>query len=262
MLPFINILNVRKYRALIIELVKREIKAKYKQSVLGYAWVILVPLINLVVLTIVFSFLVRIPTGNIPYPVFLFVALVPWMFTASSISAATGSLIANQQLITKIYLPREIFPLSSILAKFVDLLLSVAILSVILALFKVQIYPSIVYIPVVLVVHFMLVLGVSLILSAINVFFRDVENILGVFLMVWMYMTPIIYPPELIPQNLVSLFNLNPMTGIVNAYRNVVLYGVPPPTASFLYSVLFSLIVFLLGFGYFRKRSRYFADVI
>ncbi len=262
MLPFINILNVRKYRALIKELVKREIKAKYKQSILGYAWVILVPLINLVVLTVVFSFLVRIQTGNIPYPVFLFVALVPWMFTASSISAATSSLVANQQLITKIYLPREIFPLSSILAKSVDLILSASILAVILIIFKVTIFPSILFLPVIFLFHFMLVLGVSLVLSATNVFFRDVENILSVFLMVWMYMTPIIYPPELIPANLVSLFNLNPMTGIVNAYRNVVLYGVPPPMPSFAYSMIFSLAIFVLGFVYFRKRSRYFADVI
>jgi len=127
-----NIINVWKYKELLAELVKREIKARYKQSILGYAWVVLVPLIHLSVLTIVFSFLVRIPTGGIPYPVFLFTALVPWMFTSNAISSATSSLLINSALITKIYLPREIFPLSAIIAKMVDFALSILILAIIL----------------------------------------------------------------------------------------------------------------------------------
>lgn len=259
---FKSVINVWKYRELLLELVKREIKAKYKQSVLGYAWVILVPLIHLIVLTVVFSYLVRIPTGGIPYQVFLFVALVPWMFTANAISAATSSPLINSSLITKIYLPREIFPLSAVFAKTVDLVLSVIILLIILAIFKIPLQSTLIFIPLIFVVQTLLILGVSFILSSINVFFRDVENILGIFLMVWMYLTPVIYPPELIPDYLMPFFNLNPMMGIVNAYRNVILHGVPPPATSFSYAVVFSLIVFFLGFIIYRKRSRYFADVI
>jgi ABC-2 type transport system permease protein len=262
MSPFKNILNVWKYRELLRELVGREIKAKYKQSILGYAWVVLVPLVHLSVLTVVFSFLVRIQTGGIPYPVYLFVALVPWMFTSNSITAATASLLSNSQLITKIYLPREIFPLSSVIAKSLDLGLSVIILLIIMLIFGVKLQSSIIYLPVIFVVQLLLILGVSLILSAINVFYRDVENILGIFLMVWMYLTPIIYPPEIIPSNLTAIFNLNPMMGIINAYRNVLLHGVAPPLSSFLYSSVFSIVIFFVGFVYFRKRSRYFADVI
>lgn len=257
-----NILNVWKYRELLLELVKREIKAKYKQSILGYAWVILVPLIHLTVLTIVFSFLVRIQTGGIPYPVYLFVALVPWMFTSNAITAATGSLLASSQLITKIYLPREIFPLSSILAKTVDFSLSIIILFIIMVIFGAKFHLSIIYLPIIFAVQLLLILGVSFILSAVNVFYRDVENILGIFLMVWMYLTPIIYPPEIIPSNLTALFNLNPMMGIINAYRNVLLHGVAPPISSFVYATIFSVVIFLAGFTFFRKRSRYFADVI
>ncbi len=257
-----SILRVWKYRELLLELVKREVKAKYKQSVLGYAWVVLVPLIHLTVLTIVFSFLVRIPTGGIPYPVFLFVALVPWMFTANAISAAIGSPLANSSLITKIYLPREIFPLSAVLAKMIDFALSAGILVGVLLIFQTPIYLTLVFVPLILAIHVLLVLGISFILSSVNVFFRDVENIIAVLLMVWMYLTPVIYPPELIPPHLTPIFNLNPMMGIINAYRNVILHGVMPPVSSFAYAAVFSVVIFLVGFVVYRSKSRYFADVI
>jgi len=254
--------NLYKYRQLLLELVKREIKARYKQSVLGYAWVILVPLINLAVLTVVFSFLIRLPTGGIPYPIFLFVALVPWIFTSNAISSATGSLVANSTLITKIYLPKEIFPIASVLAKIVDLFLSALILLIFLGIFGINLHWTMILIPMIFLFQLLLILGVSFILSSINVFFRDVENVLGVFLMVWMYLTPVIYPPELIPQKFTTIFNLNPMMPIINAYRNVILYGVLPPLQSFSYAAIFSLVIFILGYLFFKNRARYFADAI
>lgn len=250
------------HKELLIELVKREIKARYKQSVLGYAWVILVPLINLVVLTVVFSYFIRIPTGNMPYPIFLFTALVPWTFTANAITSATKSLVANSSLITKIYLPREIFPTASILAKMVDLLLTTLILVVFLLIFKVNLQWTIVFVPLIFIFHALLVLGVSYILSAINVFFRDVQNVINVLLMVWMYLTPVLYPPELIPQELTPFFNLNPMMPIINAYRNTILHGVPPSWQSFSYAGLVSVMIFLFGYFFFKKKSKFFADVI
>ena len=256
------ILQLFNYRDLLLELVKREIKTRYKQSILGYVWVILVPLINLVVLTIVFSFLIRLPTGDIPYPIFLFVGLIPWTFTANAISLATESLVSNSTLITKIYLPREIFPIAAVLAKMVDLFLSAVILVFFLLIFGVKPHLTLLLIPFILMVQTLLILGVSFILSAINVFFRDVENVLNVFLVVWMYLTPVLYPPELIPKNLTPLFNLNPMMGIVNAYRNVIFYGVLPPWQSFGYAVIFAVGIFIAGLVFFNNRSRYFADVI
>lgn len=249
-------------RELIIELVKREIKARYKQSVLGYAWVILVPLINLVVLSIVFSFFVKIPTGGIPYPIFLFIALVPWIFTAQAISSATKSLLANKTLITKIYLPREIFPISSIFAKLIDFLLYTLVLIVLVFSFGVNIAATIFWVPLIFIVHFMLIAGVSFVLSAANVFYRDVENLLEVAIMAWMYLTPVLYPPELVPSEFMPIFNLNPMAPIINAYRNVVLYNTNPPWQSFSYAALVSLVIFIGGYIYFKKRSRFFADVI
>src|SRR3989344_8120864 len=251
-----------KNKYLLSELVKREIKARYKQSILGYAWVILVPLINLVVLTVVFSFFIRIPTGNIPYPVFLFTALVPWTFTANAITFATQSLVSNTNLITKIYLPREIFPISTILAKTVDLVLTALILVVILIAFNIPLKITMLAVPLVFFFHFLLVLGISFILSSINVFFRDVENVLGVALTIWMYITPVLYPQELIPEKLIPFLNLNPMMPIINAYRNTILYGVMPSWQSFSYAAVVSTLVFIFGYKFFKVRSRFFADVI
>ncbi|MCL5783766.1 MAG: ABC transporter permease [Patescibacteria group bacterium] len=254
--------NITKYKDLFYQLTLREIKAKYKQSVLGYAWVLLVPLINLVVLSIVFSFLFKVPTGSIPYPIYLFVALVPWTFLSNAIASATSSIAANGSLITKIYLPREIFPFSAIAAKLVDLALTSILLLFFLIIYRVELHQTLFFVPLIFLVQLALIMGISLILSSINAFFRDVENILGVFLTVWMYLTPVIYSPELIPPRLRFLFGLNPMTGIINAYRNTVLYGVMPPAQSFIFSVVISFGLLIIGYVLFKNRAKYFADVI
>jgi ABC-type polysaccharide/polyol phosphate export permease len=258
--PILNLFTT--WRDLLDQLVAREIKARYKQSILGYAWVVLVPLIKLVVMTIVFSAFFRIKTDPIPYPLFLFTALVPWTFTAGAVSVATSSLMANSSLITKIKLPREIFPITSILVKVVDFALSFVVLFALMLVFKYPFHLTILLIPVIFLIQFILIMGVSFILSALNVFYRDVENLLEVFLLVWMYMTPVFYPPEFIPAQYQMLFNLNPMMGIINAYRNVVLYGVLPPAMSFGYATVLSILIFLAGYLFFIKRSKYFADVL
>ncbi len=254
--------NLIPYRDLLWQLTLRELKGKYKQSVLGYAWVLLVPLINLVVLSLVFSHLFKVPTGHVPYPLYLFVGLVPWTFLSNAISLATVSLVANSSLITKIYLPREIFPLSSVIAKIIDFLLTAVVLVLFIIYYKSGFYWTLAYVPLIFFVQFILVTGVGLILSAMNVFYRDVEHLLGVFLLMWMYLTPIIYSPELIPKNLRPWFSLNPMTGIINAYRNTVLYGVSPAWTSFLFSAIISIAIFIIGYAFFIRRSKYFADSI
>jgi len=250
------------YKELLSELVKREIKAKYKQSILGYAWVILVPLINLLVLTLVFSFFIRIPTGDVPYYIFLFTALVPWTYTANAITFATSSLVSNSTLITKIYLPSEVFPLSAIFSKMIDLILSSIILLVFILVSKITIHWTILFVPLIFMVQFLLITGVSLILSALNVFYRDVQNIISVLLTIWMYLTPVVYPQEMVPARFLFIYNLNPMTAIVNSYRNTVLYGVLPPIQSFSYAVLISIGIFIFGYRFFKNKSKHFADVI
>jgi len=254
--------NIVKHKDLLLELVKRDIKARYKQSILGYAWVLLVPLINLLVMTVVFSFFIRVPTGGIPYPMYLFCGLVPWLFTANAVASATGSVVQNYSLITKVSLPRQIFPISSVLSKVIDFSLNLLIVFIFMIFFRVPLSWTLLMVPLIFVIQYILILGVGFILSSINVYFRDVENIIGVFLTMWMYLTPIFYPPEIVPAKLIPFLNLNPMTPIINSYRNVILYGVMPPWQSFIYSIVISVVIFIIGSFVFRKLSRNFADII
>jgi lipopolysaccharide transport system permease protein len=247
---------------LITQLVLREIKARYKQSILGYVWVILVPLLRLIVLTLVFSTIMRVNTGAIPYSVFLFTALVPWSFFANSITAATNSLIANISLITKIKMPLLVFPLASVIVKMVDLCLSFLILFILILAFGLPLRLSWAWVPLIFLVQTCFTLGVSFVLAAINVYYRDIENMLEVLLTLWLYLTPVVYPPELIPAKWQPFFNLNPMMGIINAYRNALLHGVPPAWPSFLWATFISLAVLLIGIKFFQKKSQNFADVI
>ncbi len=244
------------------ELIKREIKARYKQSILGYAWVVLVPLINLVVMSVVFSFFIKVPTGGIPYPMFLFVALVPWTFTANAIFQATKSVLENKTIITKVYLPREVFPIGAIGAKIIDFSLSLIVVLIFMFYYKMPLFSTILYLPLIFLVHLLLVTGISFVLSALNVFYRDIENLLGVILTAWMYLTPVVYPQELVPEKYLPIFNLNPMTPIINSYRNIVLYNQAPPLPSFIYTSLWAVTIFIFGYWFFKRKSKYFADVV
>lgn len=249
-------------RDLFWQLTYKGIKARYKQSVLGYAWAILVPLLNLLVLTIVFSYVFRVQTGDIPYPIFLFVALVPWIFFSNSITAATGSIMDNSALITKVKLPREIIPISAIGSKMIDLMLTFLVLLLFLYLYKIEPYQTIFFVPLIFAIQLVFMVGVAFFLSATNVFFRDVSNVLGVFLTIWMYLTPVVYSTQMIPDNLKPFFYLNPMTSIINSYRDVILYGRNPNVLEIGYILLISLVVLVGGYIYFRKRAKLFADVI
>ena len=213
---------------------------------------IIVPLLNLLVLSIVFSYFFRVPTGKYPYAIFLFVALVPWTFLVNAIVSATSSIVANNSLITKIFFPREIIPLTAIASKLVDLLLVSIILVLFLIGYKIPLHLTLLFVPLIFLVQLLLVIGISLILSAINVFYRDVENMLGVIITMWMYLTPIFYPPEIIPEKVRFYFGLNPMVGIIDAYRNTVLFGVPPAWPSFSFSILISIIFLIIGIFIFK----------
>lgn len=254
--------KIFKYRDLFWQLTLRDIKSKYKQSVLGYSWVILVPLINLTVLSIVFSYVFKVPTGPVPYPIYLFTALVPWLFMVNAITSATSSVVSNASLVTKISIPREILPLSAVSAKIIDLILTSVILIFFMILFGVQFQITSFFVPLILIIHFMLIMGISFFLAASNVFFRDIEHAIGVMMNVWMYLTPVLYSPDLIPKDLKIFFYLNPMGAIIDAYRGTILYGVLPLWPGFLYSCIFSLIIFFGGYFYFKERSRFFAEVI
>ena len=251
-----------KHKDLLNQMIGREIKARYKQSVLGYGWAILVPLLNLVVLSIVFSYLFKVPTGNVPYPIFLFVALVPWTFFSNSLVSATSSIMDNSALITKVKLPREIIPLAAIGSKLIDLLLTFLILILLLFVYRVEFHETFIIVPFIFILQLTFMAGVAFFLTATNVFFRDIGNALGIFLTIWMYLTPVIYSPQMIPDNLRFLFYLNPMTAIINAYRDTILFGSLPDFTQITYAIFISFTLLFLGYFYFKKRARLFADVI
>lgn len=220
---FEKIRELVKYKELLLNIVIREIKVRYKQSVLGIFWSILQPLSMMIVFTIVFSRVAKIPSDGIPYPLFSYTALLPWIFFATSLSFAISSLVSNASLLTKIYFPREIFPIASILAAFVDFCIAAVIFLAILVYYKVTFTMNAFYIIPILLIQVMITLAVSLFASAVNVYYRDVKYALPFIIQLWMYLSPVIYPVSSVPDKFRSIYMLNPMAPILNGYRNVLI---------------------------------------
>ena len=257
-----NVKTFWRYRELLYNLTSREIKARYKQSILGYFWVILNPFMQMLVMTFVFSVIARIPSLGVPYPIFLYVALLPWNFFSTSLLSSVNSLVGNSSLITKIYFPREILVYATIAAKIVDLTLASTILVLFMIYFNIPVKISILWVPVIFLVQLIFTLGLSLILSAFNLFYRDVQYLLNLVVLLWMYLTPVIYPVEMIPDQYRFILSLNPMAVFVNAYRQVILGGNQPNLQSLGIGVIFSVGIFLLGFSLFKKLEGVFSDVV
>ncbi len=249
------------YKYLLNQLVLREIKARYKQSIIGYAWIILNPLIQLLVFSFVFSVIFKFPTGNVPYSVFLFIGLLPWIYLQTSLSSSSSVLVDNAPLIKKVSFPREIFPYSVILAKSVDLFFSLLLLFIFMLFYKVPLYPSIIFVIPLLFIQIILMTGLALFLSSANLFYRDIQYLANLILMIWMYLTPIVYPLSLIPKDFVWLYKLNPLVGVIEGYRSAVL-NQPFDTVTILWSTASSLLVFLMGFWLFKKSEKVFADIV
>ncbi len=250
------------YRELLINLAKREISARYKQSILGYAWVIINPLAQLVVLSFVFSTILKVPSLGVPYIVFLSVALLPWNLFQLSLTSSSGVLVQNSSLITKIYFPREILVYSTIIAKIIDFSFSLVILAILIAIFRVPIYWSILWVPIIFAIQIIFTLGISLFVSAFNLFYRDIQYLLTLFLLIWFYLTPIAYPIEAIPEKFQFIMSLNPMAVIINAYREVIIGGGHPNITSLLTGLIISIVIFTASFLLFKKLERSFADYV
>ncbi len=250
------------YRELLYNLTTREIKARYKQSILGYFWVILNPFAQMLVMTFVFSVIARIPSLGVPYAIFLYVALLPWNFFAASLLSSVNSLVGNSSLITKIYFPREILVYATIAAKIVDFLLASTILVLFMIYFNIPVKISILWVPVIFLIQLIFTLGLSLVLSAFNLFYRDVQYLLNLVIILWMYLTPVIYPVEMIPAQFRFILSLNPMAVFINAYRQVILGGSQPNLNSLGIGLMSSICVFIVGFSLFKKLEGVFSDVV
>ena len=250
------------YRELLWNLANREITQRYKQSILGYAWVILNPLFQLIVMSFVFSTIMRVPSLGVPFIIFLSVALLPWNLFSTSLISSSTVLVQNSNLITKIYFPREILVYATIIAKIVDFLYSCIVLVFFLIIFQIPIHLSILWVPVIFSIQLILMTGLSLLVSAFNLFYRDIQYLLNLILLVWMYLTPVMYPVEIIPEQYRFVFSLNPMSVIINAYREVIIGQGNPNLNSLSIAFLVSSIIFGIGFYVFKKLEGKFADYV
>lgn len=266
MLPlFKEIRDVIKWHELLWQMVGREVKARYKQSILGYFWVILNPLAQMLVMSFAFSIILRIPTNaasNIPYSIFLFVALLPWNLFAGSLSSAAGSLVGSASLITKVYFPRTILVLATVIAKIVDFLFASIILIVYMIAYHIPITINILWVIPIFFIQQIFTLGLSLFFAAANLIYRDIQYLLNMIILLWMYASPVFYPVDLVPEKFKIIYQLNPMAVIINAYRQTILGGGEPNYTSLAIALVLSVIILLLGLSYFKSREKIFADNI
>jgi lipopolysaccharide transport system permease protein len=250
------------YRDLLLAWTLREIRVRYKQSVIGGLWAILQPLSLMIVFTVVFSVIARVPTDGIPYPLFSYAGLLPWTFLATSVTFAVPSLVNNMHLVTKIFFPREILPVANVGAAFLDFCVAATLFVGMLVFYRVPPTWLWLWVPPLLVVQILLTLGVVLLLSAVNVFYRDVRFVIPLMLQVWMYASPIIYPVTMVPEELQTLYMLNPMAGLIDSYRRVILTGEAPVLRYVALSAGVSVLVFVAGYLYFKHSEPTFADLI
>lgn len=257
-----DLLELWRHRDLLLLLAERDVKIRYKQSLLGVAWAILQPLSLTIIFTIVFSVFLHVSTGGAAYPVFSYIAMLPWTFFANSITFGTSSLINNSSLLTKIYFPREVFPVASMLACSFDLLMGAVIAVGMMVFYHVGVSWWALSVPLILLVQMVFSGTVAMILSALMVFYRDLRFVVPLLMQLWMYATPIIYPVSKVPANLRGIYSLNPMVGLVESYRNVILNGTAPDWSLLGVSLAVSLILLFFGYRYFKRAEMRFADVV
>lgn len=259
---FLNFRELWQYRELIYTLTWRDIKVRYKQTAIGAVWAIIQPFLTMVIFSLFFGKFAKIPSEELPYPVFAYSALVPWTYFANSLTDATNSLVIHQQIITKIYFPRVILPLSSILSGLIDFAIAFTVL--IGMMFFYHIYPThaIWTIPIFVLLAMLTAFAVGLWLSALNVQYRDVRYVMGFLTQIWLFITPIAYPVSIVPEKWRIFYGLNPMVGVIEGFRKGLLgKGVLVGPAL---SVTVLVIVFILisGIFYFRRMEQTFADVV
>ena len=250
------------YRELLYFLTWRDIKVRYKQTVLGATWAIIQPVFTMVVFSLFFGRLAKIPSDGIPYPIFAYAALVPWTFFANGLSQSSNSLVGSAELITKVYFPRLIIPVSSILSGLIDFAIAFAVF-ILMALYY-GIYPttSILLLPFFLLLGLSTALGLGLWLSALNVRFRDVRYIIPFLTQFWLFATPIAYPSSLLSEPWKTIYGVNPMVGVVEGFRWALLGTETAPGAMIFVSSLVALCLLVSGVFYFKRVEKYFTDVI
>jgi lipopolysaccharide transport system permease protein len=256
------VMELLEARELLFTWTRRDFKVRYSQSVLGAAWAILQPLSLMVIFSVIFSVFMKVPTDGIPYPVFAYTALLPWTLFANSLSFAIPSLVNNMNLVSKIHFPREVLPLSAIMVSFIDFLIASSIFVLMLLFYRVPVGPAILLVPLVLLIQIILMFGVSLVASAVMVFYRDVRFVVPLTLQIWMYLSPVIYPVTLVPERLRPFYFLNPMAVLIDSYRRLILFNQTPDWLYLALAALVSVSVAVVAYRYFKRAEREFADLI
>jgi lipopolysaccharide transport system permease protein len=259
----INLAEIWEYRELMFFFVWRDIKVRYKQTAIGAAWAVLQPLATMAVFTLFFGRLAKIPSDGLPYPVFYFSALIPWMYFSQALSSATNVVVENQRIITKVYFPRVILPVSGVLGGLVDLAISFVVLLAMVFYYGLPVGLNIFYLPLFVLLAMLTALGAGLWLSALNAVYRDVRYVLPFLVQFWMFASPVAYPSSLVPERWRWLYGLNPLAGVIEGFRWAVTGKGDPPHALLLgASVTAVLLILLGGLIYFRHMEDTVADVV
>jgi len=258
----LDLKSIWDHREMLYFLVWRDVILRFKQTVIGAAWVILQPLINMIIFTVIFSVVARIPSDGVPYPVFAYTALLPWTYFSQALARSSSSLVSGSTLVTKIYFPRLLIPLAATLAPAVDLIFSFLLLLVMLAWFKIVPTWGLLALPLFLILAVMTALSVGLWLSAFNVRYRDVGNIIPFLIQVWMYASPVVYPVSMVPEKWRLLYSFNPMVGVIEGFRWALLGKARPDTMPIVVSAAVIAALLTGGIVYFKKMEWTFADVI
>ena len=252
-----------KYRELFYFLAWRDILSRYKQTVLGIAWSIIRPILTMIVFTIIFGKIAKLPSGDVPYPILVFVAMLPWQLFANSLSQSSESLVLNSNMVTKIYFPRMIIPASSIIVAFIDFFISFILLGIIMVWYRFIPSWKIVFAPAFLLLTFLIAFGMGLILSAITVKYRDFRHIVPFVVSLGLYISPVGFSSDIIPQKWRLLYSINPMVGIIDGFRWCIIgQDMNIYRLGFIISIILTFSILIIGIIYFRKTEKTFADKI
>ncbi|MCA9081008.1 MAG: ABC transporter permease [Planctomycetaceae bacterium] len=260
--PTLNLSDVWRYRDLLVLLIWRDISARYRQSVVGYGWAIIRPVLSMLIFTFVFSYVAKISTDGVPYALFAFTGLLPWLYFSGALSSCTTSVVSGGALLRKVYFPKLILPLASVTGGLVELAIQLVVLAILIGIYRVSLGPQLLLAPVFILGAVLTALAIGLWLTALNVKYRDVGQAVPFFVQAWMWLSPVVYPSSKVPEAYRSLFALNPMVGVIEGFRWSVLNSAPPDWQ--MVGISFSVVGALLvtGIMYFRKTENTFADII
>jgi lipopolysaccharide transport system permease protein len=258
----LNLRDLWHYRELLYFMTWRDVKVRYKQTAIGAVWAVLQPFLTMVVFSVIFGRLAKVPSDGVPYPVFSYTALLPWTFFATAITQAGTSLVTNINLVSKVYFPRLIVPTAGVLVGVVDFVVAFAVLLGMMLVYGIVPGIAVLMLPLFVLLAFMTALGISLWLSALNVKYRDIRYTIPFLTQFWLFVTPVAYPSSMIPERWRLLYGLNPMAGVVEGFRWALLGSERAPGGIILVSAAVVIVLFVGGLFYFRRMEREFADVI